>query len=70
MSPKPTRYAVWCTGSANPPDSQPCSDELIYLTPYEYKRQMQNANESWKCPRCGSRAIWDDENYERESGAS
>lgn len=63
MSPTPTPYAVWCTGSANPPEYYPCSSGLIYITPQDYERQMADADAKWKCPICGSDAVWDDDNY-------
>lgn len=65
MSPQRTPYAVWCSGSANPPASIPCTNGIIFLTTEEYRKQMRDPDAKWKCPICGSNAIWDDENYEQ-----
>lgn len=36
----------------------------VVLTKEEYISQMKQPDEFWKCPICGSNAIWSDENYE------
>lgn len=50
---EPTAFAVLC---------QDCGQ--VFLTAEEYERQMANANQTWRCPRCGQEADWDDANYE------
>lgn len=37
---------------------------LVFLTYVEYYCQMNDADSEWRCPRCNSTAIWDDDNYE------
>lgn len=40
----------------------------FFLTKEEYKRQMRNDNQGWRCPSCGDDASWDDDNYETMMG--
>lgn len=49
----PTRYAVTC-----PLHGQ------TFLTKEEYDRQMEQPDNYWMCPRCGSAAAFDDDNYD------
>jgi predicted RNA-binding Zn-ribbon protein involved in translation (DUF1610 family) len=37
---------------------------LQYLTLVQYTIQLRNADALWKCPKCGSDAFFDDENFE------
>lgn len=37
---------------------------LVYLTRENYDRQMFRMNDTWKCPKCGGPADWNDDNYE------
>lgn len=49
-----TPYAVHCKSKCG----------LIYLTTDEYNKQMYMPDAKWMCPKCGSDAEWDDDNYE------
>jgi len=53
-----TPWAVHCFGDDGP------GHGLVYLTTNEYDNQMIRVNSLWKCPLCGIRAEWDDDNYE------
>lgn len=53
-----TPWAVHCKGGCTPPF------QLIYLTEEECIRQMEQPWATWRCPRCGGEASWDDQNYE------
>jgi hypothetical protein len=48
-----TPYAVNCR-----------EHQLVFLTHVEYDCQMNDADDEWRCPRCRSTAVWDDDNYE------
>lgn len=58
-SEKPTPWAVTCG------EAPMCSEGLIFLTREEYDQQVNNPNATWKCPKCGGEAWWDDDNYEK-----
>jgi hypothetical protein len=53
-SPTATPWAVLCS----------CTAGSICLTREDYEHQLARPNRRWICPRCGSPADWDDENYE------
>lgn len=50
----PTAYATICDGACG----------LVYMTEREYDRQMAQPGATWRCARCGQRALWSDEVYE------
>ena len=49
----PTPFAVRCAEHG-----------LVYLTEAEYRVQMDNPDDCWRCPTCRQVANWDDDNYE------
>ena len=55
LSTTPTRYAVICP-----------EHDQVFITKESYIAQMWAADSYWKCPRCGSVAGFDDDNYERD----
>lgn len=64
--PSPTRtpWAIRCYGIDPEMGAGPCTKDLVYLTKEEYMRQMNVPSRTWRCPRCGGDAMWDDANYE------
>lgn len=50
----PTPYAIICS-----------KDGQVFLSNDEYARQMSRPDSFWTCPKCGERASFDDDNYER-----
>jgi hypothetical protein len=51
---KPGPYAVSCREHG-----------LVYLTEAEYDAQMDDPDEEWRCPHCGRKSEWSDENFDR-----
>jgi predicted RNA-binding Zn-ribbon protein involved in translation (DUF1610 family) len=42
-----------------------CDDcGLVYLTEAQYEMQMSHPNNTWRCPKCGQEAWWNDGVYE------
>jgi len=58
-----TPWAVYC--SQNCEGVEPAHPRIIFLTEAAYDLQMSLPDSLWSCPRCGGRASWSDENYER-----
>ena len=38
----------------------------VYLSQKEYERQLNNVNDFWRCPKCNSHSIFDDEYFEKK----
>jgi hypothetical protein len=60
----PTPYAVKCHGDSVP---EVGSCGIVYLQregQHGYLWQMNNPNNGWYCPNCGSTATWQDDIYE------
>lgn len=57
----PTDFAVFCSGDVVDiiPSAAPCG--LVFLDEKEYKLQLEESNDTWQCPHCGSTAEWDDD---------
>ena len=55
-----TPYRVLCQG-----EMPVGCGQKVFLTKDQYTNQMMHHTSFWKCPVCGSFALWDDENYER-----
>lgn len=60
-----TPYAIKCHGIDPSCGAGPCTEGLVYLTEEEYENQMNDPWKTWRCPRCGGDATWDDDNYEK-----
>jgi hypothetical protein len=54
FSDRQTSWAVLCSQHGQ-----------VFLTASEYDFQMQHANLTWTCPRCGRDAEWDDDHHEQ-----
>jgi hypothetical protein len=53
VSSGPTAWAIKCP-----------KHDRVYLTAYEYQKQLTDADARWLCPLCGSVSEFDDENYD------
>jgi hypothetical protein len=54
------KYAVRCDGLM-----EGASCGLVELTDEQYDAQMARPDSTWRCPRCGASAEWDDDTYEQ-----
>ena len=62
----PTPYATTCFGDASIGHSG-CG--TVFMTAELYNAQMQAADNTWRCARCGCEASWSDAIYEEAMDA-